>query len=119
MLRGWVATGALALLAVFSGGSSSAAAATREPLPDRRAYELVSPVEKNDNDAEPGGLLAFGGVAGEGDGVVAYASFNALPGSQAGPLTIANVARRGPGGWTSTSLAPPNLNLEGAVSGLP
>ena len=79
-------------------------------LPDCRAYEQVSPVDKNDNDIilpGPGGEaedLARASVSGE---AITYDSF----GSFAEPLGTRYlsryVSRRAAGGWSTQNITPP------------
>ena len=104
-------------------------------LPDCRAYELVSPLEKGNGD-----ILAFKELAGmalgqtfarvdqatpDGDGL-AYGSYVAFGDAQSAPWGSQYVARRDPAaGWSTRSVNPPregpNLysgaDLDGAYSG--
>jgi hypothetical protein len=78
-------------------------------LPDCRAYEQASPVDKNGNDA---GIVALGSsvaipasvAAADGSGI-AYETANALPGAHAALLTNVNLSRRGSSGWTTQALS--------------
>jgi hypothetical protein len=85
---------------------SSTNPATGQPysteLPECRAFELVSPAEKNAQH------LYGGYTAPDGDAAI-FGSKTALPGSPIGG-TSAYVARRTPTGWSTTPLAPPNDN---------
>lgn len=115
----------LALLGAFAitclAGTPSAAAAAECPneslrggpsanLPDCRAYEQVTPVEKSGQDAPliPSNVLAPVGTpqaAVSGDGV-AYSSLGAFSGSVASSPFY--VAKRGTtAGWSSTPIVPP------------
>jgi hypothetical protein len=77
-------------------------------LPDGRAYELVTPVDKGD-DALPISELTFAGggmqASVSGD-AFAYWTYGVLPGSQEGEFN-SYLASRGGGGWSSQSLIPP------------
>jgi hypothetical protein len=113
---------ALVIVPLWLGEGASAAecpnAAVRgvaeRALPDCRAYEQASPVDKNGNDV---GLLNDLGdsnqlgsrsyvASADGSGV-AYESLGAFPGGQASLLVNANLSRRGPSGWTNQALSAP------------
>jgi hypothetical protein len=76
-------------------------------LPDCRAYEMVSPVDKNGHDIyqinsnfgpfelAPGGDAAF------------YAAKGPFADAPAGPTPVQYIARRGAGGWLTESVTPP------------
>jgi hypothetical protein len=80
-------------------------------LLDCRAYEMVSPVDK-----EGGDVAALGGnglssveynqAALEGNGI-AYSSYRAFGDAQAAPYTSQYIATRTATGWTSHSVSPP------------
>ncbi len=84
---------------VFRAGRPSAA------LPDCRAYEQVSPTEKNGyagvNDGYPSQATP------DGDGL-AYLAFGVFADAASGSLPNGYVARRSQSGWATTSVAPPN-----------
>lgn len=88
-------------------------------LPDGRAYELVTPVDKGGNDAEPHGLFNSAGMAGEDEAGVLYSTLNGLPGSEAGALIVGNVAKRGASGWSTTVASGPELNQTTLATGTP
>lgn len=79
-------------------------------LPDGRAYEMVSPIEKGNNDVEDRGGIEQRGVAGTGESGITYTALNGLPGSESGALAVANAARRSPTGWASTAVSPQDIN---------
>ncbi|MEX0973412.1 MAG: hypothetical protein WDZ46_09185 [Solirubrobacterales bacterium] len=76
-------------------------------LLDCRAYELVSPVDKNGGRVDPPGSLSHGGVlqAASGGGAITYgsaASFGA--GAQGAPGASQYIARRTSGGWSTENI---------------
>jgi hypothetical protein len=88
-------------------------------LPDGRAYEMVTPVEKGNNDVEPQGLLNAPGIAGEDEAGVAFSTMNGLPDSEAGGLLVGNVAKRSGTGWSSSAVSPPDINQTTLASAEP
>ena len=77
-------------------------------LPDCRAYEQVSPVDKNDNDiAGPapgvGTTLVRASVSGEAITYDSYGSFDDPVGAR---LNSRYVSRRGAGGWSTQNITP-------------
>jgi hypothetical protein len=78
-----------------------------EDLPACRAYEMVSPPDKNGN-AIGGGPEFPLEVAGpsSSDPAIAYESFGALPGSATSTTRNFYLGRRGPDGWTYDPLSP-------------
>jgi hypothetical protein len=87
-------------------------AAGPEALPDGRAYEMVSPLEKSNAlltgiDGLPTGTT--GGIlqASENGEAIVYASNGAFSSPSAAPLSTQYLATRGAGGWSSKSLIPP------------
>ena len=79
-------------------------------LPDCRAYELVSPLAKNDNGIEAKGARAA--VSGE---AFTYQSQGAFAGPQANTLENRYIARRGPDGWSTQNISPPDNAVKGQV----
>jgi DNA-binding beta-propeller fold protein YncE len=84
-------------------------------LPDSRAYELVSPGEKNSAEvAEPGtagGLTSFGGYsriqAGAGTGeAITYTSWTAFGTPKGAPGTSQYISKRTPSGWSTEDISP-------------
>jgi DNA-binding beta-propeller fold protein YncE len=88
-------------------------------LPDGRVYEMVTPVEKGNNDVEPQGLLNAPGVAGEDGTGMAFSTMNGLPDAEAGGLLVGNVAKRGAEGWSSSAVSPPDINQTTLASSEP
>ncbi|HET7119802.1 MAG TPA: hypothetical protein VFI17_00970, partial [Solirubrobacterales bacterium] len=80
-------------------------------LPDCRAYEMVSPVDKNGADIETvldsnGFPTAFNQVAADGEALT-YSAYRAFGEVEASPYSSQYVASRGAGGWSSRGISPP------------
>jgi hypothetical protein len=71
-------------------------------LPDCRAYEMVSPLSKDDNNIA--GAEARASVSGD---AITYASKGAFAGAAAGMFVNRYLARRGGGGWSTKDISPP------------
>jgi hypothetical protein len=107
------ALGLLAFASLLAARSADAAACPNEALrtgpsaglPDCRAYEKVSPEEKNGADADRDGFPSQSTPDGDG---LSFMSFGTFAGSPSGSFPNAYVARRGAGGWQTTSVSPPN-----------
>jgi len=105
------------LLATNAAGESEGAdqtfttAAGAVP-PSGRAYEMVSPLDKNGGEVERDRLevlSAQSGAAPSGE-AVAYLSRVPFADIESGTLHPNYVARRGPGGWTTEGVSPPMGN---------
>jgi hypothetical protein len=88
-------------------------------LPDCRAYEVVTPVEKGQANILSEGAGAHGGepfqqAAEDGEGIM-YNIEDALPGDESGPLFGNAVAFPSGDGWLTTLLAGPQLIAEAEV----
>jgi hypothetical protein len=70
-------------------------------LPDCRAYEQVSPVEKIGNPAQTGS------VSPTGERAAIQIGGNGLPGSQSAPGIDTYLAERGPNGWNTVGVDQP------------
>jgi hypothetical protein len=80
-------------------------------LPDCRAYEMVSPIDKEDGD-----ILVLGDITGypanlqqssdSGDAFT-YSSYRSFAGNKAAPFTSQYLAKRGSSGWESAGISPP------------
>jgi hypothetical protein len=117
----WLLLGVLGVVSVgLAPGVASAAGCANEALrtglsanlPDCRAYEMVSPVEKN------GGTIAWPSTAPDAawessvDGSkMAYVSTQAFADAQTGSTSVDfYIASRGVDGWSSHSLLPPQAS---------
>ncbi|HSZ68844.1 MAG TPA: hypothetical protein VK756_00640 [Solirubrobacteraceae bacterium] len=102
----------LALVCVFAGAAPTTALA----VPEGRVYEMVSPLFKGGYGV--GGIGPEAGVpavAPDGESVE-FQSFGAFSGALFSGLT-GYIARRGPAGWSTTSLAPPASLLPAQLGG--
>ncbi|HEV3071428.1 MAG TPA: hypothetical protein VGY76_08395 [Solirubrobacteraceae bacterium] len=83
------------------------------PLPDGRAWEMVSPLDKNGGDIRGIEGISFGGVVQarpDGEGIT-FASLASFGSPQGAPLGNQYVARRGAGqGWQSQNVSLPMGN---------
>jgi sugar lactone lactonase YvrE len=80
-------------------------------LPDNRAYEQVSPIDKSGFDINYGPVIAR-----PDGGAVAFGSLGAFAGSRAGAMPSTYVASRG-ADWQSGALAPPTDPVAELVTG--
>jgi hypothetical protein len=84
-----------------------------EHLPDCRAYEQVSPVEKSGADAvtiQPVFPAQTSACAGEETCAIAYMNgASAFDGSQGNEVANAYLSKRSSGGWQTAPLTPPTL----------
>lgn len=96
-------------------GTVTTARAGAAQLPDGRAYEMVSPPEKEGGDVavpgSPGGLVNLtvrpqqAAPSGE---AITYASFTAFgEDPKSAPGASQYLSRRGPGGWSTENITPP------------
>ena len=90
--------------AMRSGASAS--------LPDCRAYELVSPVDKDNGDVEvlpssDSSLPARLDQASAGGDSVTYSSYRAFADPASSPYVSQYLARRSGAGWSSEAISPP------------
>ncbi len=81
-------------------------------LPDCRAYELVSPLDKNNGDIVPLGEFTTGVPAALNESAVSgqrvsFTSYRAFGDTASAPFSAEYLAERGPGGWQSHSIDPP------------
>jgi len=85
---------------------------TQEPtnafaLLDNRAWEMVSPIDKNGGSIPLPGAISGGGVfqAAAGGGAITYSSADSFgAGAQGAPSGSQYVATRGSGGWSSANI---------------
>ncbi len=94
--------------ALRTGGPSAA-------LPDCRAYEQASPVEKNGLDAT--GTVPFVKATPSGDRI-SFGAANGIPGAEGGQELPVYLASRAPAGWSSQGLLPStSVGLEAHILG--
>jgi hypothetical protein len=87
--------------------------AANPPQPSGRAYEMVSPLDKNNGDIDRDFLETLRsqtGASASGD-AVAYISRVAFGDLESGTLFPNYLARRGAAGWTTEGISPPISNL--------
>ena len=85
-------------------------------LPDCRAYEQVSPTEKNGSDVGNIPLTNFGagGPSSPSGDAVAFTAYGALSNTQwGGGGTLLYLSRRGDAAWTTTALIPRPVDTGG------
>ncbi len=77
-------------------------------LPDCRAFEVVSPADKNDSDAllSVSGEGASGRASVSGDAVT-FESRGSFAGPLGTPFNSQYLSRRGPDGWSTRNISPP------------
>lgn len=75
-------------------------------LPGCRAYEMVSPVDKNGGDIGTALYTSLGLASADG-GRVTFASLRAFADPEAAPLQNQFLATRTAGGWATRSISPP------------
>lgn len=95
-------------LGTVAGADNTFSTYVENGSPDGRAYEQVSPTEKNNSDVFPIGAMA----AADGNGLM-FTSRGGFAGalSQLGSLGNVYLARRGQGSWQTKSLMPPHGQL--------
>jgi hypothetical protein len=99
----------LLLSAILAGAANAESCSNHTSLPECRAYEQVSPVEKNGFDAPPVRVMLFP-VQTTGNGnSIAYMSIGSFAGPAAALLPSAYVSTRGDGGWQTKNVTPPTL----------
>ncbi|MGA8364918.1 MAG: hypothetical protein WB709_10405 [Solirubrobacteraceae bacterium] len=73
-------------------------------LPDCRGYEMVSPSDKNDNDAVVPRFFVRSAVSGE---AVTYESRGSFQSPKGAPFNSQYLSRRGSEGWATQNISPP------------
>jgi hypothetical protein len=81
-------------------------------LPDCRAYEMVSPLDKDGADIRDllnitGFPVALYQAAQDGESI-AYSSYRAFAGALAGGYSLQYIAKRSSSGWQTESISPPH-----------
>jgi hypothetical protein len=88
---------------VFRGGGAAR-------LPNCRAYEMVSPLDKNNGDIKAlvniQGYSTMLGQSAPDGGRMAYSAYRAFADPKAAPFTLQLLATRGADGWSSEALNP-------------
>jgi DNA-binding beta-propeller fold protein YncE len=84
-------------------------------LPDCRAYELVSPAEKNGGEVapppSPGGGGEFLAQASSDGEALTFASTSAFAEPEAAPLISQYLSQRGAAGWSTASISAPRSDV--------
>ena len=84
-------------------------------LPDCRAYEMVSPLDKGDSDAIlPESDAARSSLSGE---VLTWQSLGVFAGAEGSQLENQYIARRGANGWSTRGITPPYIPYSTALGG--
>jgi hypothetical protein len=83
-------------------------------LPDCRAFEMVSPVDKNDNDAVTPEFFALHSRSSVSGDAISYESLGAFANAAGSLLQNQYVSRRGQDGWSTQGITPPMGSLLGA-----
>lgn len=111
LIMGWACAVALTLAVAASPDLASAACPNEAfrtgasaSLPNCRAYEKVSPADKEGHDAHRIGYPTRATADGEG---LSFLEMGAYANSSSGLFFNGFVARRGPGGWITTNVTPP------------
>lgn len=100
-----------ALSIVTAALAISPAASLSAALPEGRAYEQVSPLDKNGGDVggpvfEGGFATALGQSASDGDSIV-FASFASFADAQSADLFTYYISTRGGTAWSTQAISPP------------
>ena len=109
-MKRFLAALSVAILALAACSVTSLAA----PLPDGRAYEQVSPVDKNGGDVggpvlEGGFASALGESAADGNSIN-YASLSSFADAESADLFTYYTSTRGSTGWSTHAISPPPAN---------
>jgi hypothetical protein len=116
MTRSWT-RGFVAALVVGAFGWLLCVPPAGAALPDNRAYEQVSPVDKNGADIGATFGAPFTGVAVSADGnSTAYFSSTPFDGAPNGIIPTFYRSSRGAGGWSTTTMSAPLPSSPGALA---
>jgi hypothetical protein len=101
--------------AVLTGIALAAALAapTSATAAPARGYEEVTPADKDYSFGQTNHNVAIPGPTGD---AVAFNTYGPLPGAASGNIVNFSLARRGPSGWTSRSIAPAQRPTAGGTS---
>jgi hypothetical protein len=91
-------------------------------LPDCRAYEMVSPVDKEGADilvqTDAAGRPAQRNQSAESGDRLTFSAFRAFGEAQGAPFTSQYIAERGKDGWSSENISPPRgIGFNGVIAG--
>ncbi len=101
-----VATNVLGTVAEATESFTTYPPETPFSLPDHRAYELVSPTDKNGGDVGAGLLPADGQAAADG-GAITYISLATFGKPQSGSIITQYISTRGASEWSTKAITPP------------
>jgi hypothetical protein len=79
-------------------------------LPDCRAYELVSPLDKNNGDLASPRFEVIDQASSDGEAIT-FASLNAFADPASAPFFSQFMAERGAGGWATRSISAPRSSV--------
>jgi hypothetical protein len=91
-------------------------------LPDGRAWEMVSPVNKHGVSLEAISEEGSDIQAAEDGGAISYIAKGAIDAEPAGNRSVANsqlLSTRGPGGWSTQDITTPHQDVSGIQPGFP
>lgn len=99
------------LLGALALHPAAASAAGPEGALDARAWEMVSPLEKNGGEVEaPGAILGGAFQAAAGGSALAYASRSSFADAAGAAPVSQYIALRGASAWSTANLTPPLLS---------
>jgi hypothetical protein len=99
----------LLLSVTLAGAANATSCSNPTSLPECRAYEQVSPVEKSGFDAPSVRVLQFPVQTTGSGNSIAYMSIGSFAGPAAALLPSAYISTRGDAGWQTKNVTPPTL----------